>query len=74
MQALLALTRANIRSYTRDRAAVFWTLAFPLVFIVLFGLIFQGSGTTRLTIGWVDADKSARRAAAPGRASRPSMG
>ena len=59
MQALLALTRANIRSYTRDRAAVFWTLAFPLVFIVLFGLIFQGSGTTRLTIGWVDADKSA---------------
>ena len=24
MQALLALTRANIRSYTRDRAAVFW--------------------------------------------------
>lgn len=59
MQALLALTRANIRSYTRDRAAVFWTLAFPLVFIVLFGLIFQGSGTTRLTIGWVDADSSA---------------
>ena len=59
MQALLALTRANIRSYTRDRAAVFWTLAFPLVFIVLFGLIFQGSGTTRLTIGWVDTDGSA---------------
>jgi ABC-2 type transport system permease protein len=58
MQALLALTRANIRSYTRDRAAVFWTLAFPLVFIVLFGLIFQGS-TAHLTLGWVDSDKSA---------------
>lgn len=58
MQALLALTLANIRSYTRDRAAVFWTLAFPLVFIVLFGLIFQGSGTTRLTFAWVDADRS----------------
>ncbi len=59
MDALLALTLANIRSYTRDRAAVFWTLAFPLVFIVLFGLIFQGSGTTRLTIGWVDLDRTA---------------
>ncbi len=59
MHALLALTRANIRSYTRDRAAVFWTLAFPLVFIVLFGLIFQGSGTTRITFGWVDNDASA---------------
>ena len=58
MHALLALTRANIRSYTRDRAAVFWTLAFPLVFIVLFGLIFQGSGSSRMTLGWVDDDKS----------------
>ena len=48
MHALLALTLANIRSYTRDRAAVFWTLAFPLIFIVLFGLIFQGSGSARL--------------------------
>jgi ABC-2 type transport system permease protein len=57
MQALLALTVANIRSYTRDRAAVFWTLAFPLVFIVLFGLIFQGS-SPRLALGWVDNDRS----------------
>ena len=44
MHALLALTLANIRSYVRDRAALFWTLAFPLVFIVMFGLIFQGGG------------------------------
>ncbi len=58
MQALFALTLANIRSYTRDRAAVFWTLAFPLVFIVLFGLIFQGSSGARLNLGWVDAEKS----------------
>ena len=58
MQALFALTLANIRSYTRDRAAVFWTIAFPLVFIVLFGLIFQGSGGARLTLGWVDTEKS----------------
>jgi ABC-2 type transport system permease protein len=58
VQALLALTLANIRSYTRDRAAVFWTLAFPLVFIVLFGLIFQGSGGARLTLGFVEADTS----------------
>ena len=33
MQALLALTVANIKSYLRDRAALFWTLAFPLIFI-----------------------------------------
>ncbi len=58
MQALLALTLANIRSYTRDRAAVFWTIAFPLVFIVLFGLIFQGSGGAWLTLGFVGNDGS----------------
>ncbi|MBI3749160.1 MAG: ABC transporter permease [Chloroflexi bacterium] len=57
MNALLTLTLANIRSYVRDRAALFWTLAFPLVFIVMFGLIFQGGGS-RLTLGWADADRS----------------
>lgn len=58
MQALLALTVANIKSYVRDRAALFWTLAFPLIFILLFGFIFQGAGTSRLTLGWVDEDRS----------------
>jgi ABC-2 type transport system permease protein len=56
MRALWALTLANVRSYLRDRAAVFWTLAFPLIFIFMFGFIFQGGGESRLTLGWVDED------------------
>jgi ABC-2 type transport system permease protein len=44
MEALLQLTLANIRSFTRDRAALFWTLAFPLIFILMFGAIFSGGG------------------------------
>jgi ABC-2 type transport system permease protein len=55
----MALTVANIKSYVRDRAALFWTLAFPLIFIFMFGFIFQGGGTSRLTLGWVDDDRSA---------------
>lgn len=62
MTALLALTVANIKTYVRDRAALFWTLAFPLIFILLFGFIFQGSGTSRLTFGWVDEDRSSASA------------
>ena len=58
MSALLALTRANIRSYTRDRAALFWTLAFPLIFIFMFGFIFQGGDQSQLKLGWVDQDGS----------------
>src|SRR3954447_2700271 len=58
MSALFALTRANIRSYTRDRAALFWTLAFPLIFIFMFGFIFQGGSQSRLKLGWADQDTS----------------
>ena len=62
MNALLALTLANIRSYVRDRAALFWTLAFPLIFIFMFGFIFQGGGDSDLKVGWVDHDRSAASA------------
>lgn len=62
MNALLALTVANTKSYVRDRAALFWTLAFPLIFIFMFGFIFQGGGGGGLTLGWVDDDASAESA------------
>ena len=42
----------------RDRAALFWTLAFPLIFIFLFGFIFQGSGGAGLDVAWADEDGS----------------
>ena len=56
MSALLHLTVANIRSFLRNRAALFWTLAFPLIFIVLFGAIFTGGGQETRKFAWVDAD------------------
>src|SRR6187431_1361423 len=56
MLALFALTVANIKSYVRDRAALFWTLAFPLIFIFMFGFIFQGGGGGGVTLAWVDVD------------------
>jgi ABC-2 type transport system permease protein len=58
MRGLIALTSANLRSFTRDRAALFWTLAFPVVFVILFGTIFSGGGTD-YELGWVDDDHSA---------------
>ena len=60
MRALFHLTIANIRSFLRDRAGVFWTFAFPLIFIVMFGSIFSGGGDPTRTYGWVDLDESAR--------------
>ena len=58
MRALSALTIANVRGFVRDRAALFWTLAFPLIFIFLFGFIFQGSGGAGLDVAWADEDGS----------------
>ena len=58
MRALSALSIANLRSFVRDRAALFWTLFFPITFVILFGTIFSGGGNTSFTVGWVDQDRS----------------
>ncbi len=58
MRALSALSIANLRSFVRDRAALFWTLFFPITFVILFGTIFAGGGTSNFTVGWVDLDGS----------------
>ncbi len=62
MQALLRLTIANGRSFVRDRNALFWTFAFPVIFILLFGAIFSGGGTTTYRVAWVDQDGTAASA------------
>ncbi|MGI8928000.1 MAG: ABC transporter permease, partial [Candidatus Limnocylindrales bacterium] len=55
---LLPLTVANIKSFYRDPASLFWTFAFPIIFVVLFGSIFSGGGGS-FNVGWVDEDRSA---------------
>ncbi|MFF3174804.1 ABC transporter permease [Streptomyces sp. NPDC057900] len=42
MSAYAALTTAGYRACTRDKTTLFFTFAFPLVFLVVFGLIFHG--------------------------------
>src|SRR5688572_28974199 len=45
MTPLAAMVRANLMMSLRNRAALFWNLAFPALFIVIFGVVF-GRGTT----------------------------
>ncbi|MFI9582716.1 ABC transporter permease [Streptomyces sp. NPDC052236] len=42
MSAYTALSEAGYRAYTRDKTTLFFTFAFPLLFLIVFGLIFQG--------------------------------
>ena len=57
MKALRYMVVANLRMTIRNRSALFWLLAFPVIFIVLFGYLFSG-GNLSLSIGVVDAGSS----------------
>ncbi|GAB2796350.1 ABC transporter permease [Streptomyces daliensis] len=50
MTAFLSLSRAMALGMFRDRTAVFFTLVFPLMFLVLFGALFKGDSTTQAKI------------------------
>lgn len=58
MRGLWALTVANGKSFYRDRTSLFWTLAFPVLFVVLFGSIFSSNQGAEFTLGWVDQDRT----------------
>ena len=54
MATIFSLYVASIKEFVRDRATIFWTLAFPLLFIVLFGVIFNGGSSPNYTVGLVN--------------------
>ena len=47
------LTVANLKMLARNRQSLFWALAFPLIFVVIFGIFFRESGTAT-TIAVID--------------------
>ncbi len=50
LSKLLSLTRAMSRSFRRDRAALFFTLLFPLIFLVIFGGLFNSGGANKVDV------------------------
>lgn len=63
MKTLLGLTVANLKGLTRDRAALFWTFFFPVMFVLLFGVLFSGSSNSKVSVGWVDQDNGSAASA-----------
>lgn len=53
--AFLALLVANTRMHLRNRNSLFWHFMFPVLFMVLFGLL-MGQGQASLNIGLVKGD------------------
>jgi ABC-2 type transport system permease protein len=46
LMRVAANLNVNIKEWIRNKAAVFWTLMFPILLILMFGFIFAGEGET----------------------------
>ncbi|HOO33760.1 MAG TPA: ABC transporter permease [Thermotogota bacterium] len=51
MKLTLGMLKAFMISRIRDKSALFWTLAFPIMFLIIFGLAFGGTSTTSVSTG-----------------------
>jgi ABC-2 type transport system permease protein len=51
MTPLLAMVRANVTMSLRNRTALFWNLAFPALFIVIFGVVFGRGSSVQFDVG-----------------------
>ena len=49
---------ASFKQFFRDRTALFFTFAFPLLFMIIFGLVFSGDNDVSYNIGLVNQDDS----------------
>jgi ABC-2 type transport system permease protein len=45
---------SNLKMMVRGRQALFWSLAFPLMFTIIFGFFFGGTKTSVGTVAWID--------------------
>ncbi|GAA4924247.1 ABC-2 type transport system permease protein [Stackebrandtia albiflava] len=46
MQSFRSLTKAMFLGFVRDKVSLFFTIVFPLMFLVIFGALFQDQGTS----------------------------
>jgi ABC-2 type transport system permease protein len=58
MKPFYKLTVASFRQFYRDKTALFFTFAFPLLFMLIFGLVFSNEGDVSYDIGLVRSDDS----------------
>lgn len=49
-QGFRSLSRAMFRGFVRDRAALFFTILFPVLFLLLFGSIYKSSSTPKISV------------------------
>ncbi len=59
MRAFSKLLISDLKQFFRDRTALFFTFAFPILFIFIFGWVFSGAGNVSYDIGLIKNESSA---------------
>lgn len=62
---LVALTKAQWTGFWRDKQNWFWLLAFPLMFLFMFGFLFRDAGASQTDLGVVGDVQFVERMPAP---------
>ena len=60
MQSYWAMVIANLKMTIRNRQAIFWNLAFPAIFILIFGAVFGNDSLSTIEIGVAGPDSATR--------------
>ena len=60
MQSFWAMVVANLKMTVRNRQAIFWNLAFPAIFILIFGAVFGGDATSSFDVGVTGPESAVR--------------
>ena len=66
MQSFWAMVVANLKMTVRNRQAIFWNLAFPAIFILIFGAVFGGDATSSFDVGVAGPASDARQQVSDG--------
>jgi ABC-2 type transport system permease protein len=53
---------ANLKMTVRNKQAIFWNLAFPAIFILMFGAVFNNGGLSAFDVGIAGGDSELRTA------------
>ncbi len=59
IQTIWAMTRAFTVRYFRDKVALFFTLLFPIIFLFVFGTIFNGGGGPDFNVSVINKSETA---------------
>ncbi len=73
MQPLWAMVRANLLMSVRNRTALFWNLAFPAIFILIFGAVFGRGMTAQFDVGVAGAPSRYQEAVVAAMSGNPSF-